>query len=505
VILGDERMIHVTLARGPTGAPCRASDSPQRFYVFNLPPHHRALIAVSPTLEPWRAVVRVTDRCDADACLADGASFTPGAPVRLTVDNPGDAPVTRVVSVSAARAGEGGAYEIYLRFEPLDEPAVAEIAVGHDHTCARRTDGSVLCWGDNRFGQLSGGDEMRRVPALVEGLAGRATQLALGDGFTCARMDDGTVHCWGRGEMGQLGAEARESCAGDMACARAAQRVPGLGGVVQVAAGAAHACALETDGQVVCWGLNGSGQVGDGTLGGHAPPTRVQALSGVVRIALGGAHGCARLADDTAWCGGANQHGQLGDGTTTDRPLAERVLGLSGVSGLALGRGHSCAWLADGTARCWGDGEAEQLGSVPLEACAGGGLHALPRAGRRALRCGADDDREPSHLRPHPRRQPVVLGHQRRWPTRPRQHHRPPAPRAGEHRPRARTRDWRGQRAPVRAQGRRQRVVLGQQRPRAVGRWDHGGPEHAGGDASVVPAGRKGFGVWGLGVGGRKR
>jgi hypothetical protein len=103
VILGDERMIHVTLARGPTGAPCRASDSPQRFYVFNLPPHHRALIAVSPTLEPWRAVVRVTDRCDADACLADGASFTPGAPVRLTVDNPGDAPVTRVVSVSAAR------------------------------------------------------------------------------------------------------------------------------------------------------------------------------------------------------------------------------------------------------------------------------------------------------------------------------------------------------------------------------------------------------------------
>jgi alpha-tubulin suppressor-like RCC1 family protein len=33
-----------------------------------------------------------------------------------------------------------------------------------------------------------------------------------------------------------------------------------------MAAGGYHNCAVKTDGAVVCWGYNNSGQLGDGTL-----------------------------------------------------------------------------------------------------------------------------------------------------------------------------------------------------------------------------------------------
>jgi alpha-tubulin suppressor-like RCC1 family protein len=41
--------------------------------------------------------------------------------------------------------------------------------------------------------------------------------------------------------------------------------VLGLTNVIQVAAGAEHACARTYDGAVYCWGANASGQIGDGT------------------------------------------------------------------------------------------------------------------------------------------------------------------------------------------------------------------------------------------------
>jgi alpha-tubulin suppressor-like RCC1 family protein len=41
--------------------------------------------------------------------------------------------------------------------------------------------------------------------------------------------------------------------------------VAGAGSVRMVAAGLHHSCGVGTDGQVVCWGYNRFGQVGDGS------------------------------------------------------------------------------------------------------------------------------------------------------------------------------------------------------------------------------------------------
>jgi alpha-tubulin suppressor-like RCC1 family protein len=44
---------------------------------------------------------------------------------------------------------------------------VAEVAVGLDYTCARKTDGTLWCWGYNSYGQLGDGTTVEKNTAPV--------------------------------------------------------------------------------------------------------------------------------------------------------------------------------------------------------------------------------------------------------------------------------------------------------------------------------------------------
>ena len=87
---------------------------------------------------------------------------------------------------------------------------VVEVAGGGAHTCARKSDGTAWCWGSSSLGQLGDGvlkadrPVSRERAAPVAGLHDVA-QLALGERHSCARLTDGTVWCWGDDTDGQLG------------------------------------------------------------------------------------------------------------------------------------------------------------------------------------------------------------------------------------------------------------------------------------------------------------
>lgn len=83
-------------------------------------------------------------------------------------------------------------------------------------------------------------------------------------------------------------------------------------------------------------------------------PAFVPELEDVVQIANGSDHGCAVLADSTVRCWGENGSGQLGDGTLDASALPVLVADLTGVVQVAAGKGRSCALLQDGSVRCWG-------------------------------------------------------------------------------------------------------------------------------------------------------
>jgi alpha-tubulin suppressor-like RCC1 family protein len=182
-----------------------------------------------------------------------------------------------------------------------------------------------------------------------------AGALATGYGHTCAVLANGTVACWGLNGNGQLGN-------GTITDASAPVPVSGISTATAIAAGAYHTCALLANGTVACWGSNGNGQLGNGTTTDASAPVPVSGISTATAIASGFFHTCALLTDGTVACWGYNYYGQLGNGTTTDASAPVTVSGISTATAIAVGGFHTCAPLTDGTVACWGLNGNGQLG-----------------------------------------------------------------------------------------------------------------------------------------------
>ena len=174
---------------------------------------------------------------------------------------------------------------------------------------------------------------------------------------TCALGADGAVRCWGWNGEGELGlgtmVRANQLTPGDP--------VSGLTGAVAMVAGGFHSCALLTSGRVDCWGYNRDGELGDGTTVDRSVPVEVQGLTGVTDVSAGVRHTCA-VTGGQVECWGDNTYGELGDGTTTSRSTPEIVVGLSDAIAVSTGQFHSCALVTGGQVKCWGDNTFGDLG-----------------------------------------------------------------------------------------------------------------------------------------------
>jgi alpha-tubulin suppressor-like RCC1 family protein len=180
--------------------------------------------------------------------------------------------------------------------------------------------------------------------------------LAAGGNHSCVVIANGEVRCWGRNGSGQLGNVAN--------AADSAQPLTTtlFGTATVVVSGGESSCALRTDGVTQCWGSNAEGQLGNGTTTQSTAPVTA---TGVAATTLAGGfhHFCALLATGGVSCWGANNAGQLGNGTTTGATSAVNVTGISTAVAIAAGGNHSCAVLASGGVKCWGDDAAGQLGN----------------------------------------------------------------------------------------------------------------------------------------------
>ena len=78
-------------------------------------------------------------------------------------------------------------------------------------------------------------------------------------------------------------------------------------------------------------------------------------------------HTCAIYGSGGLHCWGLNASGQLGDGTTTNSAIPVVVPGLTGVTSVSAGRVHTCA-LTQGVVKCWGDNSLGQRGAAPFGA-----------------------------------------------------------------------------------------------------------------------------------------
>ena len=123
---------------------------------------------------------------------------------------------------------------------------------------------------------------------------------------------------------------------------------------IQVVAGGDTTCGVLRSGEVMCWGANSQGQIGDGTTTDRPWPVYVSGLTNVTEVSVGTGHACAREADGTVWCWGNNAAGQLGNGTTTSSLVPVNAGGISGITDVEVGLGHTCAIDTAGLVYCWG-------------------------------------------------------------------------------------------------------------------------------------------------------
>jgi alpha-tubulin suppressor-like RCC1 family protein len=270
------------------------------------------------------------------------------------------------------------------------------VSAGTTSACVALRSGSVWCWGDDRKAQLGvppeslsrcGLEACRPSAARVAGIDG-AVEVAVGGYFACARRSDGSVWCWGANGARELGRTSASTCGGTP-CDPKPARVEGLPPVTQLSLGVDVGCARTTDARVFCWGEGRLGNLGPIGDSGVAPagPVEIAGLSDIAEVQLAlhgegrqGAGACARTSSGTVLCWGLHNGGELGHvvGEAGDElcrgddqfyacnPTPSLVASPTGKAvtgvGLSVGVQGACALRAPpASAQCWGSNPEGQI------------------------------------------------------------------------------------------------------------------------------------------------
>ena len=214
--------------------------------------------------------------------------------------------------------------------------AVSVTADESDGYCAVRSTGRVDCWGGNLYGEVGNGtndgpdNNGYDSPQAVSGLT-HAVSVASDEYRTvCALLSTGGVDCWGFNNDGELGNGTTGGFDGALGY-DTPQVVTGITDAASVTGGflSLGFCALLSTGGTDCWGYNGRGQLGNGTVGGpdgdsgYDTPQSVSGLSNALVISTGSdSNSCVLLTNEAVDCWGYNGLGDLGVGTV-DGPDGE--------------------------------------------------------------------------------------------------------------------------------------------------------------------------------------
>ncbi len=308
----------------------------------------------------------------------------------------------------------------------LSGKTIRSVATGNNHACVYASDNLAYCWGDNTNGQLGNNSTTQSsVPVAVTAsgaLSGKTVKaIAAGINHTCAIASDSQTYCWGSGDFGKLGNNStaqslvpvatsltylritisqsvyrlyNSSTTATPGAALAVDNTAGTIGQIagqfrmrigitnlsdnllkaeSISAGLQHTCAIGSDNQAYCWGLNDNGQLGTGNNTNMNVPTKVNntgVLAGktIRQISSGYFHTCVIASDNQAYCWGKGDAGRLGNNSTTStsNPVAVTNTGvLAGktILQIASGNSHTCVIASDNNVYCWGEGAYGQLGN----------------------------------------------------------------------------------------------------------------------------------------------
>ena len=226
-----------------------------------------------------------------------------------------------------------------------EEYVFSEIATGGSHTCSLRKSAlttDVVCWGMNNFGQLGNGAYGGVGKNIIHAsdYDGNWTHISSGNSHVCGVVEHFQVYCWGSGFLGQVG--SGESLDRTDPILVFSSEV----GVRMLDSGSFHNCILEFSDVIRCWGWNGYGQIGDGTIYDKFHPTEVtfgESLS-FSDISVGTSHSCALTDIGEPYCWGNNEGGRIAPSEESFfvSPIALEIGAPAGAASISAGVNRTC-------------------------------------------------------------------------------------------------------------------------------------------------------------------
>jgi alpha-tubulin suppressor-like RCC1 family protein len=195
---------------------------------------------------------------------------------------------------------------------------VMSVSLSYYSACALKADGTVQCWGNDFSGSIGRylfGQPFPYAPGLVSGLTDAIGLSAGTSRHVCALKSNRTVVCWGNNSYGVLGISSNLYYYSFQP-----RLIPNVSNVKALSSGDQLTCALDMAGGVKCWGNNDAGQLGGGIFQNYGSSSAVTVLepngstplSGVSVIAASERHACAIKSNGDVVCWGSNLSGQLG-------------------------------------------------------------------------------------------------------------------------------------------------------------------------------------------------
>ncbi|MCX6855302.1 MAG: cadherin-like beta sandwich domain-containing protein [Verrucomicrobia bacterium] len=232
-----------------------------------------------------------------------------------------------------------------------------QLSRGNSHVLGIRTNGTLWAFGFNSTSQLGDGATLNRTSLVQIGSATDWASVSAGDGHSLALKTDGSLWAWGSNASGQLGD-------GTLVTRSSPVQIGVMTDWESVYAGTgSFSVARKRNGTLWSWGLNSSGQLGDGTTTLRSAPAQIGAITDWVRVAVGANHVLAIRSNGTLWAWGLNTNNQLGDGTVTNRTLPTQIGTATNWKTVAGSSFHSAATRSDGTLWTWGANAVGYLGN----------------------------------------------------------------------------------------------------------------------------------------------
>ncbi len=223
--------------------------------------------------------------------------------------------------------------------------------------CAVLANGEIECWGNSFFGQAGVittpgqglSTDNLNFPTNVNSLQnsmGHFVEVAAGQFSTCALNSIGEVYCWGTELVGQLGngIEPTTDYSNFSIHSPSLVQLPDNTSAVSISAstGNNHRCAILNNSDTVCWGSNNWGQLGDGTA-----------------CYVSGGEGYELPGDNTGICSDSSNDG---DDSGKFTPVIVQFPDNKSAISISPGNQFTCAVMTDNSLYCWGKNDLLQLG-----------------------------------------------------------------------------------------------------------------------------------------------